>query len=626
MTGERVARALWWLVGLGLAVHVGLTVWLAWTSIFFPFQLDYGEGIVLWFTRQLALGRPIYRPMDGVTFVSSNYPPVGMLLAAPFHSHFGDTYIVGRFLGFASASLTTAILMRFVRRDSAVNGWLTPNLKWAAALLAGALFLGSTFVYHWTPLFRVDLPGLAFTALGILFVREWENAHDRRKDAPLRWLLLALAGAAFLAALYTKHSLLFGPAAAVLAVFLRDRRAALVFGGALAAAGGGLFLLLDVLTRGGWSFGLITSNATVWDPTTFAGLALGFALTYAVVLVLGAWAWVARVRAGTCGVLEVYAAAALLSIALAGREGAWENYFLEAVFAACAFAGFAIARLYDSTLTWRWALPALLLVQAALFVNRHDPQTALNLMNAARIGGQEVGPLVRAANGPVISEDMGLLVTNGKPVVYYTFPYSTLARAGRWDQRWELENLRAGAFPLVVLMQGTRENVVQFGNFTGPFVSALDYNYGLVKGNARYEVYAPAPLQHLGPPAVFGHAIELVGWSLEPAEPRAGQPQVLTVVWRAVKPVAARLVSFAHLQEENAVIAQDDHEPLLGAYPTFRWPPGENVRETYTLRAPPGLTRGRYFLRVGWYDAATGDRLELPGGADYIELTAFSLP
>ncbi|RIK29634.1 MAG: hypothetical protein DCC52_07175, partial [Chloroflexi bacterium] len=88
---------------------------------------------------------------------------------------------------------------------------------------------------------------------------------------------------------------------------------------------------------------------------------------------------------------------------------------------------------------------------------------------------------------------MGLLATNDKPVIYYTFPYSTLARAGKWDQHWEIENLRAGKFAYVILRQGTAADVDHFGNFTRAFLSALHYGYAVESQDALYQVYAPAP-------------------------------------------------------------------------------------------------------------------------------------
>ena len=610
-----IARVLFWLVAIGLGAYAALTFWLAYSGMFFPYQLDYGEGIVLWFARQLAHGHSIYLPL-GAPYATSNYPPVFLLLAASLDGVFGASYVWGRFLNFAATLLVTAFIIRFVQSE-------TRNKR--AAFLAGFFFLGSTFVYHWAPLFRVDMPGVVFTLAGVFCVWRWEKAASGVRSRVFNTQLI-FAIIFFLLALYTKHSLLFAPAAAAIAIFLRDKRAAIFFALALGITGGAIFLALEIFTRGGWSFGLITANATVWTARVFLPLVQSFVVTYAVLLALGAWSWVARVRAKKIGVLEVYAAAALLSVVLAGREGAWENYFFEAIAMVCVFAGFAFARLLNAPRA-RWVLPALLVMQLFLFWNQHDPRIAQNLFDEARLANIQIAPLVQQAQGTVISEDMGLLVTNGKAVDYYTFPYSTLARAGKWDQHWEIENLRAGNFPLVILMQGTRADVDHFGNFTRAFVSALDYAYDVKWQDVRYQAYAPAPLQYFEPRAVFGDLFELVGWSLAPDELRAGQALDVTLVWRALKQPPARFTNFVHLENARGeVIAQDDHEPKHGAYPTTRWAQDEMVRDTFHLKIPNTLEPGEYVLRAGWYDSETQDRLGQADGADFVELKKLRVP
>lgn len=643
-------RALWAGVALGLLFYLALTLWLALSAIFFPYQLDYGEGIVLWFTRQLALGQPIYKGLEGLPYASSNYPPLGMMLAVPFRVIFGDTYAGGRTLSFVAALLIAALIYQFVRVESSTypRPPLSPSSgvqeEWGgSSRIAGALgaffFLGSTFVYHWVPLFRVDLIGLAFTVAGIFFAWRWERQRVVTAGASPFVHYLWLAALFFLAAFYTKHSLLLAPAAAVVAIFLRNRRAGASFALGLALTGGAIFLALDVLTQGAFVFGLVTSNATLWLWPTFLSLTGDFLWCYLVLIAFAMLGWVARIRsvrripqtprdrAEPVGVLEIYALAAIASLGFAGRVGAWENYYLEAIFVVCLFAGLAFAPLLRRGVAAPAWLPVLLLIQLALFWREHNPVIARDLMEVVRAGNQQLAPLVRAEQGIVISEDMGLLATNGKVVDYYTFQYSNLARSGVWNQHWELENLRAGAFPLVILLQGTRENVDGHHNFTREFVSALDYNYGLSLENAYYKVYKPAPLAHTRADD-FGGQLELRGWTLDPeGNPRAGHSLVLTVAWKAEKELDTRYTAFAHLEDsKGGVLAQDDHEPRVGtfpvmqSYPTTRWAANEMVRDTFNLRLPVNLKPGVYSLRVGWYDSFTQDRLSVAGGQDFVEL------
>src|SRR5512143_4020901 len=109
-----LARILWSLVWLGLGTYLLLTLWLGLSGIVYPYQLDYGEGIVLWFARQLAHGHSIYKGLTGFPYASSNYPPLSMLLAARLMPIFGEGYVGGRLLSVVSALVATALISRIV--------------------------------------------------------------------------------------------------------------------------------------------------------------------------------------------------------------------------------------------------------------------------------------------------------------------------------------------------------------------------------------------------------------------------------------------------------------------------------------------------------------------------------
>ncbi|MGB8648532.1 MAG: hypothetical protein WCF84_25070 [Anaerolineae bacterium] len=643
-------RVLWGGVMLGLLFYLGLTLWLALSGIFFPYELDYGEGIVLWFTRELALGHSIYKGIEGLPYASSNYPPLAMLLAAPFRVLFGDSYTGGRWLNFASALIVAAFLFRIVKTE--IRGLARPP-RLLISSIAALLFLGSTFIYHWIPLFRIDLIGLAFTVAGLFFVWRWQGTGPRahatghtlqatrrqptardtnramgkaRNLQPATWNL-GLAALFFLCALYTKHSLFVAPAAAAVAIFLRDRRMAILWTLVLGASGMLILTLLNWWTSGGFIFGMVASNATLWLWDTFLTLAREFVTTYLLLILLAVWGWTTRLRARRIGVLELYGAGAIGSVLLAGRVGAWENYLFEAVVVVCLFAGIAIGAGWEHRPSARWWLPVALLVQLMLFWDKHDPAIARQLMDEVRTGNQNISSLVAHMPGTVISEDMGLLVTNGKPVDYYTFQYSSLARAGAWNQHWELENLQAGHFPLVILNRGTREDVDHFRNFTREFMSALDEGYRLSYQNVRYEVYQPAPLSRQRE-VDFDGQLKLVGWTAIPARTlHAGDTLGLDLVWQAERKLDLNYTAFVHLEDtQGSVPAQDDHAPRVGfgedaaPYPTTRWAANEMKRESFTLKFPATLAPGVYSIRAGWYEPESGDRLSVKSGDDFVEL------
>jgi hypothetical protein len=595
-----LARFLWGLVWFSALTYLALTLWLGLAGLVYPYQLDYGEGIVLWFAQQLAHGQPIYKRLADFPYASSNYPPIAMLLSAMLMPIFGEGYVSGRLLNLGSALIVAALIYRIVHAETH---------RRTVATLAALFFFGSPYVYHWIPLFRVDLLGLLFAFAGIYFVWKRRQTSDHRQQT----LYFALFTFCFLLALYTKHTLFAAPVAAFLALWTQNRKQAIAFALTLGGLGGALYLAFDYATRGGFTLGLIESNATLFLFDQLIALLKNFFATFAILILLAAWTLIDRARTQRWGVIEWYAITAFAALGMAGRVGAWENYFFEAVAVICLLSSFKLSTWNLKPATLNPLLPGLLLVQLGLAW--HDPRIAADLMARDFPANQQLAALLRQTPGIIISEDMGALATSGKPVVYYTFQYSSLARSGKWDQRWELDGLRDARFPIVILERGTREDVDHYRRFTREFVSALDRYYARTQTIGKYEIYTPAPPLRLQS-TEFGNEIALVGWHIEPETLNAATLN-LTLVWQAKRAMTQRYTAFVHLEKSNGEkIAQDDHPPRHGAYPTNRWAANEMVREVYTLSVPGNLSAGEYLIKIGWYDSDTGERLPVANSPD----------
>ncbi|RPI51629.1 MAG: hypothetical protein EHM56_09305, partial [Chloroflexi bacterium] len=335
-----MVRALWALALAGLVYLAALTLWLAVAGLFFPYQLDYGEGFLLHFVREWSQGEPIYKAAAGYPYILANYPPLDILLALALVPLVGLGYAAGRIWTLVAIVAVAALVAAWVRREAQAGR--RPVVAAAVALLLA----GSPTIYHWAPLFRVDLVGLALTLGGLYVVAV---AYPPR-PAPARPALLWLAVALFVGGLYAKQSFLFAPAAAVAYLLVVRRRAAVVLVVAVGVLGGGLFLLLNLLTGGGFWYGLVGSNVNpfLWPEFwkqqadfwgTFAPLALLAALY------LGEKFWLRRHEPlpDRVSPLDFYLVAALLSLWFAGKAGAWENYFFEAQVALTLAAGLALA-------------------------------------------------------------------------------------------------------------------------------------------------------------------------------------------------------------------------------------------------------------------------------------------
>jgi hypothetical protein len=124
--------------------------------------------------------------------------------------------------------------------------------------------------------------------------------------------------------------------------------------------------------------------------------------------------------------------------------------------------------------------------------------------------------------------------------------------------------------------------------------------------------------------ADFGPGLfELAGYTLQP-----GPVTRFSLVWRAgaASPEVDYTV-FVHVQDAaGQIVAQADHAPRQGSYPTSMWMPGEYVVDDYEFSLAPG----EYTVEVGLYEAETGERLMAsPAGqspTDQIVLSGLRVP
>jgi hypothetical protein len=126
----------------------------------------------------------------------------------------------------------------------------------------------------------------------------------------------------------------------------------------------------------------------------------------------------------------------------------------------------------------------------------------------------------------------------------------------------------------------------------------------------------------------FGNStqLKLIGYDLPIAQLAPGDSLKVTLYWQAEVEMDTDYTVFVQLLDSaGRVVAQVDLPPLAGAAPTTTWLPGEILTDPYTLTLPAGLPPGDYRLITGLYHAATGERLPLASGGNFVELSAITV-
>jgi 4-amino-4-deoxy-L-arabinose transferase-like glycosyltransferase len=111
---------------------------------------------------------------------------------------------------------------------------------------------------------------------------------------------------------------------------------------------------------------------------------------------------------------------------------------------------------------------------------------------------------------------------------------------------------------------------------------------------------------------VYGHAIELVGTSLDLAHAQPGGALHIDLNWRALTPIAEDwTLSIGLLDADGQLAAQADGMP--DGYPTSAWVADVVFTDQRTVLLPDDLPPGDYRLYTTWYRLDDGQRLPPEG-------------
>ncbi len=107
--------------------------------------------------------------------------------------------------------------------------------------------------------------------------------------------------------------------------------------------------------------------------------------------------------------------------------------------------------------------------------------------------------------------------------------------------------------------------------------------------------------------ARVGDTFALTNYALQ-ADRATGRVQ-LTLYWQSLKPTPKNYTVFVHLLDASGqVVAQVDHEPRGGTYPTSMWDVNEIVKDEYALTIP-AEARTPFTLEIGMYEYPSLQRL-----------------
>ncbi len=474
------------------------------TTVAYPYELDYGEGIVLWQAAHVSTLATAYHPITQYPYIVFHYPPLYHAVSLVVSKLTGDLLLAGRLVSLLSTLGICLTLAWIVYRSAPARA---PKMaKAAGAILAGALPCGLKTM-DWAQLMRVDMLALWLTFAGLALFIVGRTAVSRYAAFVL-----------FIAALYTRQTLIAGPLACLLVATILNTRKGIKLLAFAVVLGAAVMTWLELATHG-----QIFRHIFLYNQNPFS---IRRAITYvdqniqwtlpllvlAAAAAIGPLLDVARaVSQRTLVPLRIRLASstyrlalftftlhfifsALLSLAI-GKVGSNINYFLECNLSACVLAGLLVTRLIWGSRKTAWTSPAaavayllpLLLIAQQAETGIHSMPRAASEERAEYIRSSEA--LVRILQGspePVMSENMTLLYRAGKQVPFEPAIVAGLAGTGAWDETPLIEMIRKKTFSAMIVRQLEGSFLYSPG-----VASAIEENYRPAERYGGYTVYRP---------------------------------------------------------------------------------------------------------------------------------------
>jgi 4-amino-4-deoxy-L-arabinose transferase-like glycosyltransferase len=443
-----------------------------------PYSRDYGEGVVLALSELLAQRGSYFGPIGEYPMVHANYPPVFIVLAAASLRLFGPSLAATRALSLLSTAALVAVVYAIVRRRGREHG---------LAACAALMLVAPWFVDTWAPLGRVDMLACLFSVAGLGLFASGEGAPRGRWWA---------AGACFVLGVYTKQTALVAPTAALLSL-LRDpasRRLVPRFLLVFALPAGALLLVL-VLATGGQAWAHLVTYTAAADYS-LAALRKGYE---SFLVISGPLLAIVLLGLGACREdllgrrdlpFALYWLLNLGALVTTAKAGAAQNYLIEPWLATVLMAALALIALRErSPEVFRW-WPAMMLAAAAgaLVTDRDAARPPRPIRNPGQATEYHaLDEAVAAAGGPILSENLSVLVRQGKPVLAEPFGLLLLSRQGLWRPDRLVADCEAGRFALVVEEDRLRDI---------PGIDAcLHRRYELQARLGPYDLFRPRPAE-----------------------------------------------------------------------------------------------------------------------------------
>ena len=402
-----------------------------------PYQIDYGEGLMLEGALRIRHSLPLYPDPFVFPVVMHEYGPIAYAAAASVLPHGAASFPAGRFLVVLCSIAVSLLLGTTLQR-------LTGS--WWIGLSFGFLLLTLPAFRFWLYLLRADVIGAVFSMMGIALYL----LNEKRQLWSIPFFGFAL---------FCKYTLVAAPVAVFIHLILnRKTKRAFVFAVGLGVASALAFMVIQVKTGGWFATHMFSMHPDLYSLSHFFGLAAVVSASAPVVTGLAVWYAALDFRAEKWSFPPIYLAASSITALTAGKLGANTNHFVEWMVACCMCAGMGYLRLLSKHPAR--AVPVTVLLSASALVGVVT-QNQLQLLPPGDLVecGSAYGYVSHSASSRVLSESLGPLLLAGKPIlVSDPFVYGQFVKRDLWPDRRVEELVDKRYFGLIVMSYDPSQN------------------------------------------------------------------------------------------------------------------------------------------------------------------------
>lgn len=423
-----------------------------------PYQIDYGEGLMLEGALRIRHSQPLYPNPFVFPVVLHEYGPVAYAAGASVLPSGAASFPAGRTLVLMCSVAVSLLLGTTLRR-------LTGS--WWIGLSFGFLLLTLPAFRIWLYLFRADVIGVVFSMTGIAMYL----LHDKRPYWSIPFFGLAL---------FCKYTLVAAPVAVFVHLILnRKAKRAFVFAAGLGVASAFAFMVIQVKTGGWFATHMFSIHPDRYSLMHFFELAALVSASAPVVTALAAWCAALDFRGGRRSFPPIYLAVSSITALTAGKLGANRNHFVEWMVACCMCAGMGYFLLLSKHAARAVPVTVLLSASALVGIVTQDRLLASGDMAECSSAYRYVS---NSASSRILSETLGPQLLAGKPIlVSDPFVYGQFVKQGLWPDRRVEELLNERYFGLIVMPHDPSQIKEHGSNFwPESLVSAIDRNYRIV--------------------------------------------------------------------------------------------------------------------------------------------------